>query len=273
MITLYPQNCNTLRTWWTIAWRLTLKEVSARYRGNILGWAWLLIVPIAMILVYTVVFYGIFSSKWSTETSQTEIGPGLFAAQLLIGLSLFNYFSDFCVRCSRLLHENHNLIKRVRFPLPTLVLAAWLSALIPLMVQLILVILLSIGYSAVTAEWWAWPIQILLPFLVMSLGVGLLVAASSLFLKDLAHALPPAMALLMFLSPVFYARAQTPEKLQALLTFNPLSWPIEASRALLFQGHSPEIWGLISYWGISLVCLYLGMRYFMRLAPSFADQL
>jgi lipopolysaccharide transport system permease protein len=273
MITTQKIKFITFHIWWTIAWRLTVKEVSARYRGNLLGWAWLLLIPIAMIVVYTFVFYGIFSSKWSHDASTSDTGPGLFAAQLLIGLSLFSYFSDFCIRCSRLMHENHNLIKRVRFPLPTLVLSAWFCALIPLMIQLVIMVILSSWYQKLTGLWLSWPIQILLPFLLMSLGIGFFIAATSLFLKDIAHALSPAMALLMFLSPIFYSSSKTPRHFQTFLTFNPLSWPIESSRSALFQGQDPETWGLISYWLISLLLLYLGIRYFLRLSPSFVDQL
>ena len=66
----------------TILWRLTEREVAARYRGSLLGWGWTLLNPLLMLAVYTFVFSTVFKARWP---DLQEAGPIGFAINLFAG--------------------------------------------------------------------------------------------------------------------------------------------------------------------------------------------
>lgn len=43
-----------------LLWNLTLRELRAKYRRSVLGWAWSMLNPLSQMLIYTVVFGAIF---------------------------------------------------------------------------------------------------------------------------------------------------------------------------------------------------------------------
>jgi lipopolysaccharide transport system permease protein len=251
-----------------LAWSLARRDIAARYRGSLAGVGWALLAPLAMVAIYASVFQGVFKVRWA---GSSEAAGGFdYAARLFVGLTVFTAVAEVASRATRLMQDNANLVKRVVFPLELLCVALVMQVAVHTALQMLVVAVLLLATGA-GPQWswlwlpaaWAWSIA-----LQLALGLGL--AALGAYLRDLQQMVPLVMSGLMFLSPVFYPHAAAPQALQTLLQFNPMTAPIELSRAAWFGDavNWPPV--LLSLAGL-VIALPLAHLLFRRLRPGFAD--
>jgi lipopolysaccharide transport system permease protein len=259
------------RSPWTnlsLAWPLAKRDVLARYRGSLIGVAWALLAPLAMVLVYTLVFRGVFQARWGAGADSAD-GFG-YVARLFAGLMVFQAVAEVATRATRLIQDNANLVKRVVFPLDLLVLALLLQVGVHTLLQAGVLALLLLGLGEGLR--WSWLLLALAAAWLLMLQYTLAMALAALgpYLRDLQHVVPVAMTGLLFLSPVFYPVQAAPAVLKVLLAFNPLSAPIELARAAWF-GDAVDV--VAAGWqGAALIVAMLGARWmFRRLRPGFPD--
>lgn len=245
------------------------RQVQARYRGTLLGVAWSLLTPLLMMTVYTLVFRYVFKMRWA---GGADTGFD-FALRLFAGMTVFGFFSEVLLLSPTLIVAQPNLVKKVRFPVEILPWVTVLSSLVFALpgVGLLLLACLLLGMP-VHAAWLALPL-IWLPLIPMLLGLGWLLSAVGVFVRDVGQVLGLVVTLLQFLSPVFYPVTALPLRLRPLMYLNPLTPVIEQSRAALFAGQwpPPGIW-LLQLLAASLVALAGGWT-FRRLRGGFADVL
>ncbi len=254
-----------------IAWRFAKKEFASRYRASLLGLGWYIVTPLVMVAVYTLVFFFIFQPK--SAGAPRAAGPLEFAVELWAGLALFLAFSDLCVRASRVIHEQANLVRKVVFPLSSLVLSTWMMMVLMLAIYLGLLVVLTLIAGITFSITWVAIIPVLMIFFLNALGFAFVLAAIGAYLRDLGHLMPAALGMLMFLTPVFYQVNQAPAAFQALLKFNPLTWPIETLRTALIHQSPPALAESLTYALMSLAILALGFLFFQRVRRGFADLL
>lgn len=249
-----------------LAWPLAKRDVIARYRGTLAGVAWALLAPLAMVLIYALVFRGVFQARWGASGAD---GFG-YVARLFAGLMFFQALAEVASRATRLMQDNANLVKRVVFPLDLLVVALMMQVGVHTLVQVAMLAVLWMAFG----EWprlswlllpvalaWLWLLQYVLALALSALGC---------YVRDLQHAVPVAMGGLLFLSPVFYPAESAPPALALVLTLNPLSAPIELARAAWF-GDTPSASMLLGQ-GVALLLAWPLARWlFARLRPGFAD--
>ena len=249
-----------------LAWPLAKRDVMARYRGSTLGIFWALLAPLAMVAIYSLVFRGVFQARWGN----TGAGGFDYAARLFAGLMVFTAVAEVATRATRLMLDNANLVKRVVFPLELLCVALLLQVAVHTGLQMLVLAALLLAFGeGFHATWlllplaWAW-------IVLLQFAVALALAALGCYVRDLQHVVPVSMTGLMFLTPVFYPSESAPEILRTVLALNPLSAPLELSRAAWFgdtfawAGVWPQIGGL-------LVALGLSSWLFAKLRPAFAD--
>ncbi len=251
---------------WHLAWPLAKRDVMARYRGSALGIFWALLTPLAMVAIYALVFRGVFQAKWGSASSD-----GLdYTARLFAGLMAFTAMAEVASRAPRLMQDNANLVKRVVFPLELLCVGLLMQVAVHSLLQmLVLAALLLVFGSGMHVTWlllplaWAW-------LLLLQFAVALVLSALGPYLRDLQHVVPVSMTGLMFLTPVFYPVESAPEVLRALLVLNPLTAPIEFTRAAWFG--EPIAWATLWPQAVLLVALLpLAQWLFKRLRPGFPD--
>lgn len=255
----------------SVAWRFAVKDFKSRYRASVLGLGWHLLIPAAMLAVYTVVFFFVFQPK-TGGGAQPDSALG-FGVQLWTGLALFLGFSDLCVRASRIMIEQANLVRKVVFPLSSLVLSIWMATQFSMAIHMGLLLVLTVAAGYMPALSWLWMVPVLGVFLINALGFAFLLAALGTYVRDMGHALPSAIGMLMFLTPIFYRMDQVPIVLQKILVLNPLTWPIEALRHVLTQSPAPTATASLAYVLASVALLALGVALFERLKTGFADVL
>jgi lipopolysaccharide transport system permease protein len=255
-----------------LAKALTQKELLIRYRGSLLGFGWMLVLPIVMATLYTTVFWGVFNARWPGGPIAADSHPAIqFGTQLFAGLIVFNFFVDLMVRSSRLIAEHATLVKRVRFPQMALVLAMLFSGLITLSIGM------AISLVGVVIATQGWQINLFALVLVLTqatilaLGFGLWISALAVYLRDIQHVMPAVATGLLFLSPVFYSSQTAPGLLGEVITYNPLSFSIEGVRRALFYADTPDWQSTMIAFMVGLAVLLTGYAVFRRLKPGFSD--
>lgn len=247
------------------------REILARYRGSILGLAWVVINPLLMLAVYTFVFQYVFKSKWPTST--VNQGGLDFSIQVYSGLILFNCFAEIISRAPRLILEQPNLVKKVVFPLEILPWVSVLAGLFHLTLNsFILLGALWINQGHLPSTLLALPV-LWLPFIFLLLAIAWLLAALGTYLRDLAQITVMAINMLMFLSPIFYATSALPPRWQPWLQLNPLTFFIETQRNMLVQNIWPNPKTLFLYLLGTLIAAGVNAYIFLQLKKGFADVL
>jgi len=103
------------------------------------------------------------------------------------------------------------------------------------------------------------------------MGMGLLLAACQVFIRDLAQVITQILTFGFFLTPILYSRTMLPDFAKTLMGLNPLTYYTERLRELLLQGQimptPTDLYALL----VAAGSLMLGTWLFRRLAPHFED--
>jgi lipopolysaccharide transport system permease protein len=252
--------------------RLAWREVESRFRGSLLGLLWMVLLPLIMLVIYSVVFGSIFGSHWiRPHSARPGIASPSYPLILFSGLILFNIFADTVGRAPGLVLENISYVKKVVFPLQVLPAIALLTALPTALISLVLLLAADVllhGVPPVTT--FAIPFLVA-PLLLITLGVTYLLASLGVFLRDLRQILPPVITAILFLSPIFYAIDSVPPLLRAVVYANPLSLGVIFMQNALFWGTLPTLQIYLLYCFVGLVIYGLGVLWFARTKKAFAD--
>jgi len=254
----------------SLIWQLLKRDVQARYRGSALGLLWSLVTPIVMLSIYTFVFQTVFKSRWSDSSGETALS---FAIILFLGLTIHGLLVEVLTKSPLLIVSNQNFVKKIVFPLDILSWVTLMSGLFTFIISfslLLILILFELKKIPVTAL--LLPI-ILLPYCILLLGLSWFLAALGVYLRDIQQVTGTLATLLLFLSPIFYSTSILPVQFQTLLFLNPLSYVVEASRAVLIYGNLPSFSGLAAYSLVAILVAFAGNFFFRKVKPGFADVL
>ena len=250
--------------------QMARREVIGRYRGSIMGLAWSFFNPVMMLVVYTFVFSVVFKARWGAGADESKTG---FAIVLFVGMIVYGLFAEMVNRAPLLILSNVNYVKKVIFPLEILPVVSMGAALFHTFISLgvlLAAILLINGSMAWTAIFFP---LVILPLLIATLGIAWFLASLGVFVRDVGQTVIIFTTALMFISPVFYPVSALPEKFQAWLMLNPLTFVIEQSRAVMIIGKLPDWSGLGIYSLISLFVAWAGFWWFQKTRKGFADVL
>ncbi len=245
-----------------------VRDLSNRYRGSTLGLVWYVLNPIFMLGVFTTVFSGVFRMRWSGQGDSTL----LFALNVFAGLLVNSFFSEAWQRGAQAILSQPALVKRVVFPLLLLPLVTSISSL----THCLLGLLILGGFAMVFVDasmHLGYALLALPPMLLLAIGVSWMLAALTVYLRDLTQVVALALTAMMFLSPVFYPLSQVPDGLRSWILLNPITIPAEALRASLLGGPVPALEWLGFYWLVAVLVLVCGALMFRFLSRGFADVL
>lgn len=249
--------------------QMTKREVVGRYKGSVMGLLWSFLNPLFMLVVYTFVFSVVFKAKWGAgDESRTQFAVVLFAGMIVHAL-----FADILNRAPGLILANTNYVKKVVFPLETLVAiaagAALFHALASLSVLLIAFLIFN-GYLHWTAVFLPF---VFLPLLLLAMGCGWILASIGVFARDVGQVVTVLTTVLLFLSPVFFPVSSLPPLLRPWIMLNPLTFIIEQTRGVLVWGQPPDWMGLAIYLVCASAFAWLGYAWFQKTRKGFADVL
>jgi lipopolysaccharide transport system permease protein len=268
------------RGWLRINWReiweyrdllmlLVRRDFLAKYKQTLLGPLWFILQPLLSAVVMSIAFHKV------AGIATGHAPPLLFN---LCALLPWAYFSQNVTTGAATFTANAHLFGKVYFPRLLVPIGTVVSNLFAFALQ-----------GAVFAVFFAWfalrgaPIHVsaaailVLPLIaivaVLSLGVSLLLAASTARFRDLSHLTPVLLQLWMFASPVFYPMDLfTRNSAWSWLAWaNPMAPIVEHYRTLLL---GEGVWNpamLLTSAGISVATLLLGVVAFNRAERTVVD--
>jgi lipopolysaccharide transport system permease protein len=217
--------------YWEMAFMIAQREVVARYRGNLLGAATSIAVPLLFLATYTFVFSSVIPIEIRPEAREGEYAFFLFAG--LVGWKLF---AETANRASKLFTNQAHYVRKPGFPTSVLALATCLSALFQSMLWVVAFAAarLTIGESLP-------PSLLAAPFALcvlaaFSFGVSLVVATVGVFVNETAEIIAPLLTLGFFLSPVLYSVERLADIAPWLVVVNPMAPQLELIRGTLLGG-------------------------------------
>lgn len=253
-----------LKDLWTyreLLYFLTWRDVKVRYKQTAIGVFWAILQPILTTAIFTLIF-----TQFARFESLNVPYP-LFA---LSGLLVWLFVNYSITLASNSLVGNANLVTKVYFPRLIVPVAATLAGLPDLALGFLILLGVMVYYGA----YLSWQI-LLAPFFILqaillALSFGTLFSALNVRFRDVKFALPFALQIWLFLSPVFYPLSVFEGKRQILFAANPLSGILEGFRASLFG--TEFNWTLIGVsFVLTVVLMLVSLFVFKRMEDDFAD--
>lgn len=255
----------------TLLLPLIRREVTARYRGSVLGILWSLLTPLFMLAVFTFVFGAVFRARWVGASENASVAE--FSVILFAGLIIFNLFSEVINRAPSLIIANQNYVKKIVFPLEILVPVALGSALFHAAVSLVVLLVFILAVHG-AIPWTALLLPlVVLPLCLMILGLSWFLASFGTFVRDVGQVLGPIVTAIMFLSPIFFPISSLPHWIQPWVMLNPIAVPITEAREVLVFGNIPDFASLGVYSVVGVIIAYLGYSWFKKTSKGFSDVL
>jgi len=246
------------------------RDLQTRYKGSVLGVAWSLVNPLVLMGIYVLVF----SLLW--KVSQIPH----YALYLLVGLSVWLFFSTSVTSASRSMVDSAALVKKVRFPRQLVPLSVVATQLVTFAVMLVVVMVANVIVIPDVRSTFLLAIPLSAGFVAFVAGVALLLACGNVVFRDVEHLVSAVLLPLFFLTPILYALDQLPGGVQQydwvvtiLRWVNPLTPPLEAIRAPLFWGQMPDVWDVVYLVVEAVVALAIGAWVFRRVDDRIAVEL
>ncbi|MEN3040606.1 MAG: ABC transporter permease [Bacteroidia bacterium] len=246
-----------------LLYSLVLRDIKIRYKHTAIGVGWVLLQPLAMMLLFTL-FFGRF-----IKTSTNEMPYAVFA---LSGAVVWAYFSNAINNAANSLQQYKYIISKVYFPRLILPIVGVSVGAIDFAISLALLMVILLFYG-VTLKLTLLALPLVsIAVIFVSFSVGVWLSALNAIYYDIRYILPFLIQLWLFASPVVYPVSVVPEKWQMYYYLNPLVGLLEGFRwCLSGVGAIPN-----SFWvsiGIAILLSIGGVTYFRRVESTLADLL
>lgn len=241
---------------------LTWRLVNVRYKQTVVGVAWAILQPLALMLAFTAFF------KTFAQLPSEGVPYPLFA---YAGLLPWQLFARTITESSGSLIANQRLITKVYFPRIIVPLSTTLAALVDFGISSVLLVVLMAVYGVGPTPRLLSLLGFIVLMIVVSLGIGLWLSALNAMYRDVTHIVPFLAQFWLFITPVVYPSSIVPPKWGLLYAVNPMVGVVESFRwALLGVGHGPPAQLVISV-PIALVIFVTGLIWFRHCERTFID--
>ncbi len=244
------------------------RDYQLRYRGTMLGIAWTVLQPLAMILIYTVVF----SQVMKTKLHGVE-GDFAYSIYLCAGIIAWGLFAEIIQRSQSVFLDNANLLKKLSFPRLTLPVIVVATALL----NFSIVFGLFLGFLLITGSFPGIAILAMIPLLAVQLlfavGIGVTLGVLNVFFRDAGQLSGLLLQFWFWATPVAYPASILPEWLRPWMNLNPMYHLIQGYQNIFVANLLPD-WknlALLALFSIGLAMYAINL--FRRHAGEIVDEL
>jgi teichoic acid transport system permease protein len=220
----------------------TWAELKTEVINSYLGWLWMILEPLAFMLIYTFIASVVFKSKVE-----------YFPIFVFIGLSVWNFFNKMVVASVKLVASNRDTVTKVYLPKYVLLLIKMGVNAFKMMVSFLLVVLFMIIYKVPVTWNVLWFFPIVITVIIFTFGVCTITMHFGVFAEDLSNLVNIALRMVFYLTGIFFdlsSRIRNVVYRTILLDLNPLANFIYNLRNILIYQTSPVgLWTLIWFIG------------------------
>jgi lipopolysaccharide transport system permease protein len=241
---------------------LTKREIQVRYKQSYVGIGWAILQPLAMTIVFGIVF-GLYAR---VETA--NIPYPVFA---LAGLAGWLFFANSLSQGAQTVVKDAPLVTKIYFPRVLLPLTKVLSLVLDLGIAMVFVVALGIVYGVGIQATLPVATGFLLLAFVSALAAAVFFAAANVPYRDVGVIVPLLVQIGLFATPVVYPISLVPEGWQDVYALNPMSSVVEGIRWALFGTPAPDVSFILISSLVAVLGLCFAYVYFKRVDRVLPD--
>ena len=237
------------------------REVASAHRLTLLGWLWPVVRQVVQLAVLVFAF---------TKVIDLDI-PG-YPVLVFTGLLAWAWFSQGVGAASTAVLTRRHLAFQPGFPVAVLPVVAIAVPFVDVLMGLPVLLVLLIDSGGL--QWTALAVPLVAAIqLALMVGVAWLVAALTVYYRDVPNLVGVVLTVGFYVTPVFFPLSRVPEDYVWALELNPVAGLIESYRSLLLDGTMPAVQHVAVPAGFAVVLLLAGFAAYRRLAGDFVDEL
>jgi lipopolysaccharide transport system permease protein len=260
---------------------LTQREIKGKYKRTVFGQLWSLVNPLALMLIYTLVFFFILKVK---PDPGNPSGLNVFALWLLCGLLPWTFLATVLNTGLGSLVANANLIQKVYFTRIVLPLSTVGSSAYNWLFEMAVLVIALSAVGGFVLPWIPLLIVAMALLAVFAAGLSLMLAIANVYFRDTQYFITIVLQIWMYLTPIIYPESTVQrgsEKVGGLLGthitlvdlygLNPMEHFVALFRELLYDNRWPDgiEWIICSGWAIG--ALVIGVIVFRRNERKLAE--
>jgi lipopolysaccharide transport system permease protein len=240
---------------------LVWRDIAVRYKQTVLGPAWAVLQPMVMMLIFSLVF-----GRYGNIPSDGFAYPVFVFA----GLIPWTLFSQGMPAAALSLVNQQQLLTKVYFPRLFVPAAAASVFLVDLLISMGLYAVILCLYREAPSWGVIWLVFLIPLTLAATLGIGVTLAALTVFYRDFKHIVPFLTQLMMFVTPVIYPASMLGYRTQLILSINPMFGIVAAYRSAIL-GVEWNLASLAISTASALALFTFSLFYFRKTERRFAD--
>jgi len=237
---------------------LVKRDIKIRYRRSVLGIFWSFLNPLLYMIVLTLIFSTFFHNNIEN-----------YPVYLLTGRIVFDFFAQGSKAAMLSIRRNASIIKKVYIPKYMYALSSVLSNLVTFGFSIIILLAVMLVTHASFTLYILLAILPIILLLMFTIGAGLLLAAVTVFFRDIEHLYKVFLTLLMYGSAIFYPIQIVPENYRIFFELNPIYAIITLFRDSFLYGKMFEPNVLLYAAATSIVIFIVGIGVFYRYQDKF----
>ncbi|MDI9435996.1 MAG: ABC transporter permease [Euryarchaeota archaeon] len=237
---------------------LVKRDIKLKYRRSVLGIFWSFLEPLLSMIVLTIIFSTLFKRNIAN-----------FPVYYLIGMLTYQFFAGGTKAAMLSMVSNAYILKTIYIPKYLYSLAATLSNFVTYLLSLIILFMVMAVTDVNFTMYIIFASLPILALLLLTIGVGLIMATINVFFRDMQHLYGVFLMLLMWLTPIFYPPEIVPTSFRFVQTYNPLFAIITCCRSSFLYGTLYDINILLFAIGSGITAIVVGIILFYKSQDKF----
>jgi lipopolysaccharide transport system permease protein len=244
------------------------RDFQARYKNSLLGFFSPLLNPLAQIIIYTLIFSSVMSTKIGVNDNSYS-----YSIYLCVGIIFWNFFSETTSRAINVFLDNANLIKKIYFPKICLPIMVILNSGINFLIIFIIFLISLILTNSFPGIYIFGIIPIIITQIIFSIGIGMNLAVLNIFFRDTGHLFSIGLQFWFWLTPIVYYEDILPQKVATLIQFNPLTSLFKAYHHVFIYHQWPNWIELLPIFLIGVFMILMSIRIYKKHFSDLIDLL
>lgn len=241
---------------------LVKREIKARYKQSILGYAWVILVPLVNLVVLTLVF---------SFFIRIPTGNVPYPAFLFVALVPWTFTANSITFATQSLLSNSTLITKIYLPREIFPTASVLAKMVDFVLTFLILIVFLLVYRVQLTPYFLFVPLIYLIQVLLVLGVSYILSAINVFFRDVENVIGVFLTVWMYVTPVLYPQELIPERYVPFFNLNPMMPIVNAYRNVMLYGTAPAWQSFIYSACVSTLIFIFGLLFFKSKSKYFAD--
>lgn len=248
-----------------VLWHLFKRDFVAGFRQKLLGYVWVVLVPLLGIASFVFM-------QWTGILNPGKT-PFPYAVYVYIGTSVWGLFMSALGTVANGLIANTDLVMRTNIPKIGLAVTGMASLAYSLCVNTIVLVILLLIFRMKPSAWIVLYPLAMLPIVLLGVGMGLILSVVGALARDVTGMATTLLNLAMYITPVVYTAQFTNPWLKTIVEWNPLTYLVDTPRSVLALGAVPSPAGFALSTVLALVVLWTGVHGFYLIKDKVAERL